>query len=184
MKKKINFLKKRVEKIRKKAKRLFFVRMISLVVLVFYGLIVLGVTSFFLLVVKKRYQNLQNNIAQKKKDIQSLEEIETKYTYLDDKSGNLEEVFEQRNNYYETLALFFEIFPENFFLTDLSIDEQNRVYFSGWTSKFTDLKNFLTDLENQKQAEMIQATSKEINYGSKEGYSFTLEVAFAVEDEK
>jgi len=180
MEKNINFLKDRIALLKKKSRRLFFIRTWSLGLLVVYGVLVIGAFSYNL-VLKKQDQTLKEKIQREKKVIESLRPIETKQFYLASKVKSLSEILASKRWYQEIVDSLFFILPEGMSVSNFHIGEDGTVSFSGTCATLRVLKNFLDVLESKGEVSEVvvkQAQIGSVNYGLQKEYQFNVSVLF------
>ena len=185
MLKNINFLKERVVLLKKRSRRLFFIRSWSLGLLTFYGVLVFGAFSYNFLL-KKQKQVYKEKIAREEKIIESLRPIETKQVYLASKVESLSQILTSKRQHQKIVESLFLILPEGIAVSNFHISEDGIVKFSGTCSSLKALKGFLDILETKgKASEMAikYAQVGSVNYGFKKEYNFSVSVLFYLKEE-
>jgi len=179
--KNINFLREKVAKFKKKAKKLLLVRTISLFVMTTYVIAVLLIVSYHLFVVQKKNQNLKAEIEEETKVVKEFQPIETKQIFLATKIRSLTAILDERKKYHQVIDSFLKLLPEDVFLTGLEIKEAGLVNFSGKCFRFTVLGNFLEVLKEQEESAILKVQEtkiEELGYGYGEGYFFRISLLF------
>lgn len=183
--KNINFLKERVALLKKKSRKLFLIRSLSVGLLVFYGVLVFGAFSYNFLL-KRQKEAFKEKIAREEKIIESLRPIETKQVYLASKVASLSQILTSKKQHQKIVESLFFILPEGVAVSNFHISEDGVVNFSGTCSSLKVLKGFLNILEAKgKVAEMLikDAQIGGINYGFKKEYNFSVSILFYLEKE-
>ena len=185
MLKNINFLKERVALLKKRARKLFFIRSLSLGLLTLYGVLISGAFSYNFLL-KRQEQAFKEKIAREEKIIESLRPIETKQVYLVSKVESLSQILASKKQNQKIVESLFLILPEGIAVSNFHISESGVVNFSGTCSSLKALKDFLDILEAKgKASEMAIKDAKigDVNYGFKRKYNFSVSILFYLEEE-
>ena len=172
--------------LKKRAKKLLVLRSISLAIVGIYGLVVLAVFSYYILIIEKENKTLKEGITNQTKIIEDLRPIETKQVYLAVKTKSLSEILPAKKKYQQVLESFLRLLPLDIFLTNLDIKEDGTVNFSGRCFSFISLDNFFTVLSKEEQRSSLQIKEtriKELSYGFNEGYFFDISLLFFNEEE-
>lgn len=180
MEKNINFLRDRIALWKKKARRLFLTRTLSVGLLVIYGILVLGVFSYNL-ILKKQSQILKEKMQREEKVIESLRPIETKQIYLASKVESLSGVLTSKRKHQEIVDSLFFVLPEGISVSNFQISEDGTVSFSGTCSELRVLKIFLDILEAEdgiSEVVVKKAHIGNINYGFEKEYHFNISLLF------
>ncbi|PIS09675.1 hypothetical protein COT75_00565 [Candidatus Beckwithbacteria bacterium CG10_big_fil_rev_8_21_14_0_10_34_10] len=178
--KEINFLKDRLDALAKKEKRLLIIRIWSFGALGIYGLLVLSLFSYNLLM-KRQSKVLGEKIIKEKAAIEELKSIETKQVYLSHKTQSLAQILSSKRQNQEIVETFISLLPEGISVSNFNIDEQGRISFSGHCQSFYTLKHFLAVLSDEVEdlpLAIKESNINNINYGFGDGYSFSATILF------
>ena len=171
----INFLKSRQEQIKQKAKRLFFIQIFALLILVAYGLLIIGTFSYYFILGQEK-KALDSKINFQKKSIEAVSGVETKQVYLKNKTANLKQILENAQNNQAIVEGFFELVPEGIEVKGFAVSEEGTVSFEGEATTFSSLKTLFDNMEKRRlgQYQIDAASVETISLGKEGGYSFSL----------
>lgn len=176
----INFLKEKAVVLKKRAKELFFIQTGSFALLIIYGLALVGLFSYFL-ILKRETNVLGERVGEAKVRIEGFQPIETKQVYLKTKVQSLVKVFAGQRQHQKITEAVFTLLPEGISISGLTIDEEGGVGFSGETTSFKVLRNFFTNLETTGQIGEMRIEKikiKAVSFDYETGYSFNIYLLF------
>ncbi len=172
----VNFLRAQREKIKRRTKRLFIVQISSLLLLLIYGLVVIGVFAFYF-ISKKEGDALNKKISSQRNKIEQAVDVETKQVYLKNKADNLINVFENARNHQLLIEGLFSLLPEGISIRGFDVAQTEEIRFQGRAVDFASLERLFENVKKGKLTEEIPLYSAYVGKVSllKEGgFSFEL----------
>jgi len=176
----INFLRDRIAFLKKKSRKVFFIRTWSLSLLAIYGALVIG-SFFYHFLLKNQNNTFKEKMKKEEKAIESLSSIETKQVYLASKVESLSQILKAKRMHQEIVESLFFILPQGISIDNFHISEDGTVNFSGACSSLRVLDDFLNTLEAQgKVSKMLikEAEIEGVSYGFEQEYKFGVSVLF------
>lgn len=183
MESQINFFREYRLKIRGVEKKRFLIQVSSMVALSVYLTIVL-VVIWLLYYFRNQQNKINSNIRKAEAEIEQLRSIETKQIYLSEKIKSLEQIFDQRKEHQRIAKSFFALLPAGVSVDGFSIDEEQQIEFALKSEKFSNLKQFIANvnLSNQfTQLPIRSADVKSFRYKLKGGYFLDMKIGFLKE---
>lgn len=183
MEKEINFFREYRVEIKKREKKRFVIQVSSIVILSIYFVVVLVIISS-LLYLKNQEKKLIGDTKNTESAIESLRPIETKQIYLAEKIKSLEQIFSERKEHQKIAKSFFALLPLGISVKGFSIDETGQIQFRLEAEKFSDLKQFFSNLYSSEEYVEIPVKSADVgafSYREKTGYSLDMKIGFLKE---
>lgn len=172
----INFLRLKQEKIRQKTQRVFFVQISVLSILVLYGLLVIGIFSYYF-ILNREAKVFEEKISFQNNRIKKEVATETKQIYLKKKTASLTSVLQSARNHQLLVEGVFSLLPEGISVSGFNVSEKGEVSFQGKAVNFSSLKALF---ENIKKGQLVEelpiygASINSISLNEENGFNFGL----------
>lgn len=177
--KQINFLRLQQEKIRQKAKRVFYIQILGLSALVIYALVVIGAFAYYFVLTREE-KLMQQKIDSQREIIKSEIATETKQVYLRNKAAALGNILESARNHQIIIEGIFNLLTPGIEISGFEVSSTESISFSGRAMDFDSLAKFFDNIKKGSLGENLPIYSASVGrvaFDKKGGYSFSVNMS-------
>lgn len=149
----------------------------ALLLLVFYCLVVAGIFSFWL-ILRRQNEVVVSKINFQEQRINELKQVESLHTFLKQRLSALSPLFaKEMMDYKETLTRLETLVPEGVILTNMGLDQEGNIDFSGTAPNAVVFADFLEQLLVSGSEEFAKSVQLSSTSRQEDGsYQFTLKI--------
>jgi len=158
----INFLRKQRSILMLQSKRLYLIQTLSLMTLLAYGVVLIGVISYSAYL-GFNVKRIDKNIESERAAIKQLTNVRAKYLVLKEKTAAIMGVSSSLFKHQEIIEKVISLLPDGLAVQGFSIDENGDVVFSASTANPDMIDTFFENVERNKHDERVPITVADVS---------------------